>query len=213
MLKVDCQYQYPHSKFQLDMTFQCEQECCVLFGPSGSGKTTILSLIAGLQRPDRGRIELFDECLVDTEHGIELSAEQRAIGYVFQDLKLFPHMNVLQNIGFGMRYQSNPLEEHELNKIVEVLQLSDLLKRRPSSLSGGERQRVAIARALAIKPKLLLLDEPASSLDDTLKFRFLDYLKRVMDEWSVPVLYVTHQSSEVEYLGGHVISVEAGSRS
>lgn len=171
-----------------------------LCGPSGAGKTTLLELIAGLRRPDQGRIRLGDEVLSDPLAGTWVRPEKRGIGYVPQDLALFPHLDVRHNLIFGHGKGGRP--KPGLDHVCGVLELEKLLDRSIDRLSGGEKQRVAIGRALLAGPRLLLVDEPLTGLDDALKQRVLRYLLTVVDEFAVPMLYVTHSRAELDALGG-----------
>ena len=177
-----------------------------LFGPSGSGKTTTLDAIAGLRRPESGRIVIGDRTLFDAERRIDLRPHERHVGYVPQDTALFPHMNVRRNVLYGRRRG----QKLELDVVVQMLEVGDLLERRVRDLSGGERQRVALARALMSAPDLLLLDEPLAAVDVERRRRILPYLVRVRDELRVPVIYVSHDRAEVDQLADRVIVLENG---
>ncbi len=162
-----------HEKFTLDVAFEGVPGVTALFGPSGAGKTTVLDVIAGVRRPKTGRIAIAGHTVVDTDAGIYVPAHKRRTGMVFQDAQLFPHLTVEQNIKFGRWF--TPSEEGALpiELVVDVLGISKLLKRRPAMLSGGERQRVALARALLSSPRLLLMDEPLSGLDDSRRLEIM----------------------------------------
>ena len=199
-----------HDKFTLDVAFECVRGLTALFGPSGAGKTMVLNLIAGVRRPERGRIVIAGRTVVDTEAGIYIPAHKRRIGMVFQDAQLFPHLTVEQNIKFGRWF--TPSEEGALpiDLVVDVLGIANLLKRRPAMLSGGEKQRVALARALLSSPRILLMDEPLSGLDDARRLEIMSLIERVRDEFSVPIIYVTHTRDEVRRLASRVVQMEAG---
>ena len=197
-------------EFNLAAKFEAAGGATALFGPSGAGKTSLVSMIAGLLAPDRGRIMLDDTVLFDSEAGINLPAHRRRIGYVFQEGRLFPHMTVEQNLDYGRRMQRLSRDAAELARIVALLDIGDLLRRRPGKLSGGERQRVAIGRALLMKPRLLLLDEPLASLDRARKLEILPYLARLRDEAKVPMIYVSHQAGEILRIASQVVQIEDG---
>jgi molybdate transport system ATP-binding protein len=206
-LSFDCRFRHA-SAFELDLRFQMSDGVTALFGPSGSGKTTTLNLIGGLLRPDAGTIRLGDRVLVDRAAAIFLPPEQRGIGHVFQDHLLFPHLSIRSNLLFGYgRRSSRPMD---FDRVVTVLEIGDLLPRRPGTLSGGQSQRVALGRALLRGPDLLLLDEPLASLDEGLKGRILTYLERVLAEWHIPTILVSHDRSFVRRIAGQVVVIEAG---
>ena len=196
--------------FSLDVAFETAHQVTSIFGPSGSGKTTILSLIAGMQAPQSGRIELGTRVLVDTAERICLAAERRRIGLVFQDRLLFPHLTVEKNLRYGQRRHRGRGRPIDFAQVVEVLELGELLRRMPRKLSGGQRQRVALGRALLAGPELLLLDEPLAALDAPLKDRILTYLERIVNHWSVPTIYVSHAPVEVRRLAEWAIVLENG---
>jgi molybdate transport system ATP-binding protein len=183
-----------------------------LFGRSGCGKSTLVNLIAGLLKPDEGLVELNGEVLFDSARGINVPAEQRRIGYVFQDSRLFPHFNVLGNLRYGQkRAPADSAPSIQLDEIVDLLGLRALLSRRVHRLSGGERQRVALGRALLSRPRLLLLDEPLASLDLARREELLPYLERLRDHLSIPMIYVSHQFEEVLRLATRVVLLDSGS--
>jgi len=196
--------------FQVDVRFAVPSGFTILFGASGSGKTTVLDCIAGLQKPDRGRIRVSNATLFDSEQGTDLSARSRNVGYLFQTLALFPHMTVRENIEYGLASLDRPEREGRTSDIAESFGIAGLYDRRPADISGGERQRVALARALVRRPRALLLDEPLTALDAVTKARILDDLRRWNARHAVPILYVTHEREEVYALGTRVIVLEAG---
>ena len=198
----------PLAHFTLEVNLELRGRITVLFGPSGSGKTSLLDLIAGLRRPASARIEIDGEVLTDTASGIMVPPHRRRIGYVPQDLALFPHLSVTQNLNYGKRGDAAPSFSYE--KIVALLELQPLLERRVTDLSGGERQRVALGRALLSAPRLLLLDEPLASLDARLKARILPYFTRIRDECAVPMLFVTHDRFEALTLADEMVVMAAG---
>ena len=198
------------ASLRLDVRFTLTAGFTILFGASGAGKTTVLDCIAGLQKPDSGRIAAGDTVLFESVTGIDLPARRRNLGYLFQTLALFPHMTARQNIGYGLASLDRPERDHRTSEIAESFGISGLFDRRPTEISGGERQRVALARALVTRPRALLLDEPLTALDAVTKTRILDDLRRWNDRHAVPILYVTHQREEVHALGDRVLVLEAG---
>ena len=199
-----------HGGFTLAAAFEAGSGVTALFGRSGAGKTTMLHLIAGLYRPDRGRIALFGEPIVDIAGGVYVPKHKRRIALVFQDAQLFPHMTVAQNLRFGRWFAPRGDNGVAFDHVVETLGIGALLERRPAKLSGGEKQRVALARALLASPRLLLLDEPLAGLDDARRQEILPLIERVRDEFAVPILYVTHARDEVVRLASKVIVLDAG---
>jgi molybdate transport system ATP-binding protein len=181
-----------------------------ILGPSGCGKSTLLALIAGLLRPERGYVRLAGRTLVDTAEALFVPAWRRHMGLVFQDGQLFPHLSVRSNLRYG--YRTLPAQERRLafETVTELLEITPLLERRPAQLSGGERQRVALGRALLYSPRLLLLDEPLASLDERLKAQILPFLKRIKDETGIPMIFVTHSQTEVDYLADTIIPMTPG---
>jgi molybdate transport system ATP-binding protein len=208
LLSFHCRHRFPGG-FELDLSFELEHPVTSLFGPSGAGKTSVLLVIAGFLRPQEGRVQLGGEMLLETARRICLPPERRRVGMVFQDHLLFPHLTVEANLRYGQRRRRNgrPID---FGRVVEVLEIGGLLRRYPRNLSGGERQRVALGRALLSSPELLLMDEPLASLDAALKTRILAYLQRVVDEWRIPTLFVTHSQAEVRRLASWVIVMERG---
>jgi molybdate transport system ATP-binding protein len=196
--------------FSLAVRFETGGGATALFGPSGSGKTTIVNMIAGLVRPDRGRIICGGRLLFDSAGGVNVPTHRRRIGYVFQDGRLFPHLTVAGNLDYGRRMCGLAFAHAEWDRIVTLLDLRYLLKRRPGRLSGGERQRVAIARALMMRPRLLLLDEPLASLDAPRKREILPYLERLRDDAQVPIVYVSHYAAEVRRIATAVVRIDVG---
>ncbi len=209
MLSVDVRI--ARSTFTLDAAFEAPAGGIVaLFGASGAGKTTLVDAIAGLARPDDGRITLRGRVLFDSQAGIDLRPERRRLGYVFQDARLFPHMSVRRNLLYGLRFAPRRRRYATLEGIVSLLGLEALLARRPATLSGGERQRVALGRALMAQPELLLMDEPLAALDAPRKAEILDYIERLRDEVGVPIVYVSHALDEVTRLAGTLVVLEGG---
>jgi molybdate transport system ATP-binding protein len=209
LLEFRCQLTYA-SGFRLDARFDMDQPVTAIFGPSGSGKTSILSVIAGLRRPDQGTIRLGGRLLEDQAARKHVAPEARRIGYVFQDHLLFPHLTVGRNLLYGWKRRPRGATAIDYGRVGEVLELKDLLDRYPHTLSGGQRQRVALGRALLSAPELLLLDEPLVSLDAPLKDRVLDYVEQVLKEWRIPTLFVTHDERDVKRLAQQAIFLEQG---
>ncbi len=208
MIRFDCRLTRPG--FAFDAAFEAGAGVTALFGPSGSGKSTALRLIAGLERPERGRISLDDEALTDTEARVHRPPHRRRIGLVFQDALLLPHLSVRSNLTYGRFFTRKADRRLSFEAVVDVLGIGHLLTRRPATLSGGERQRVAIGRALLASPRLLLMDEPLASLDAARKRELLPFIERLRDEFAIPILYVSHAAEEVARLAAHVVLIEAG---
>lgn len=196
--------------FTLDMAFEAGPGVTALFGPSGSGKTTLVNLIAGLLRPDDGRIVLDGHVLADTASPAFVPPPKRGIGYVFQEGRLFPHLSVRSNLLYGRWLTPRLRRWGSLDDVVELLSLAPLLDRRPRELSGGEKQRVAIGRALLASPQCLLMDEPLAALDRGLKAEILPFLERLRDEMKLPIVYVSHSVEEVARLADRVVLIDAG---
>lgn len=199
-------------RFSLDVDFTTQKRVVGLFGPSGSGKTTLLESVAGLRRKARGYMSCGDSVWQDSEHGISLPTEKRGVGYVPQDHLLFPHFNVRNNLEFGANRSRRRGHDFEsvFEEVVEVLELKPLLSRKITAISGGEKQRVALGRALCSGPRLLMLDEPLSSLDMQLRFRILPFLIRVRDHFKIPMLIVSHNPFEQQALCDEVIALRNG---
>lgn len=195
--------------FRVQAAFRAQAGVTALFGPSGSGKTTLLRMIAGTLRPDEGRIAIGDMVLFDSRAHINLKPEQRHIGYVYQDARLFPHLSVLRNLTYAL-WAGKRRPQHRLEEITALLGIEALLQRKPHQLSGGEKQRVAIGRALLSAPKLLLLDEPLSSLDQARRQEILPYLERLRDESGLPIVFVSHEVDEVARLADTLVLLEHG---
>jgi len=198
-------------EFTVDTSFTSEGGATVLFGPSGAGKTSVINMIAGLMKPDHGRIALNGEVLFDNSARIDMPASRRRIGYVFQEGRLFPHFSVGRNLDYGRWLGGHANDTAAFSRVVDLLDISHLLDRRPGKLSGGERQRVAVGRALLMRPRLLLLDEPLASLDAARKREILPYLERLRDEARVPLVYVSHNATEVRRIATRVVRLEGGS--
>jgi molybdate transport system ATP-binding protein len=209
LLSFRCRHQYPGG-FQLDVAFELNHPITSLFGPSGSGKTSVLSTIAGFLRPQSGEVRLGDRTVLDTARRVYLPPERRRLGVVFQDHLLFPHLTVEANLRYGRRHRSRRRSPIEMSRVVEVLEIGGLLGRYPGKLSGGEQQRVALGRALLCGPELLLMDEPLASLDARLKARILAYLQRVVAEWQIPTLFVSHSQADVRRVADWVVVLKQG---
>lgn len=196
--------------FDLDVSFTAPPGLTVLFGPSGAGKTTLINAVAGLLRPDSGRILAGDWVLLDTAAGRILPPHRRRLGYIFQEGRLFPHLSVRQNLTYGQWFAPRTAPREDPARVIEMLGLGHLLDRRPGALSGGEKQRVAIGRALLAAPRLILADEPLAALDEARKAEILPYFERLRDEVAVPILYVTHALPEVARLATTVVALRQG---
>lgn len=197
--------------FLVDVSFSVpESGITALFGPSGVGKTSVVNMIAGLSRPDSGRIVLGGQVLYDGEDGRNLSPDGRRIGYIFQEGRLFPHLTVRGNLIYGMKFVPEDRRYVEFDQVVDLLGIRPLLGRRPAKLSGGEKQRVAIGRAFLCSPALLLMDEPLASLDGRRKEEVLPFIARICRKFSTPVLYVSHSVSEITRLAHQVVILEQG---
>ncbi len=183
--------------FRLKMDFSFGPGLTALFGRSGSGKTKLVDAVAGLEQISQGRIVINDQVLLDTQKGINLPPEQRRIGYVFQEARLFPHLSVKRNLTYGMALLPANQRRHTVEEIVDLMSIAHLLERYPATLSGGEKQRIAIGRALLSSPRLLLMDEPLASLDAIHKEEILPFIERLRDETGLPIIYVSHSIEEV----------------
>jgi len=203
---IEVDIELVQGSFVLTAAIRIEARTAALFGPSGAGKTTILDAIAGLRTPRRGSIAIGGRVLFSSGHGVNLPPHQRHVGYVPQDVALFPHMDVRRNLLYGRHPGVSP----DLDRVVGMLEIDRLLDRRVTDLSGGERQRVAVGRALMSGPSLLLLDEPLAAVDVPLRRRILPYLQRVRDELRIPIVYVSHDREEVAELAEVVVLIDAG---
>jgi molybdate transport system ATP-binding protein len=207
-LEVDVALSRP--PFELAASFKTGPGVTALFGRSGSGKTTLVNMVAGLVRPDRGRIRVDGLALFDSGARINLPSHRRRVGYVFQESRLFPHLTVRQNLLYGSWFRGRSFRLGSIDQIVELLGIGELLGRRPASLSGGEKQRVAIGRAILSDPAMLLMDEPLASLDEARKGEILPYLERLRDGLDLPILYVSHSIPEVIRLATTMIVLSDG---
>jgi len=196
--------------FSLDVGFEIANGFTVLFGASGAGKTTLLDIVAGLTCPDSGKVTVDDKVVVDRAKGIDVPVRSRDVGYVFQDLALFPHLTAEENVAYGLRKDKRTAGQSRVDQILESFRISAVRNRKPRDISGGERQRVALARALVRDPRVLLLDEPLAALDAPTKSKIIDDLRAWNEQHRIPVLYVTHSREEVFALGERVIVLENG---
>jgi molybdate transport system ATP-binding protein len=204
-VKLDFKRQSFHLNVDINIP---NQGITAIFGPSGCGKTSLLRCIAGLDTPDSGRISLGEQCWFGDN--ISIATEKRAVGFVFQHSQLFPHLNVEQNLFFSNKMTGQQLDSLEYDSLIQLLDIGKLLKQYPNTLSGGERQRVAIARALLRQPSMLLFDEPLASLDEQRKNKILDYLVKLKQHLTIPIIYVSHSREEVVKLADHIIFMSAG---
>jgi molybdate transport system ATP-binding protein len=197
-------------RFTIQAKFEVPSGATVLFGPSGAGKTAIVEMIAGLLRPDRGRILCRGRMVFDSGTRTDLPPWHRCFGYVFQDGRLFPHLTVAKNLDYGRKRYGLPRDRAARERVIDMLDISHITQRRPGALSTGERQRVAIGRALLMNPQILLLDDPLAALDAPRKREVMSYLLRLRDELGIPMIYVTHHAAEVRRIATMVVQVEAG---
>ena len=209
MLSVDVTHRI--GDFSLDCRFCSDERVTGLFGPSGAGKSTLLRIMAGLIRPERGRVEIARRCVFDSANAIHVPAHRRRIGYVFQQARLFTHMNVRHNLRYGAWFARGKLDAARFDQVVDMLDIGPLLDRRVAGLSGGEQQRIAIGRALLSNPAMLLLDEPLASLDAARKEEVLPYVERLSVETQLPIVFVSHQLDELLRLANRqVVAVRDG---
>ena len=195
--------------FRLEVSIEAPPGITILFGPSGAGKSTMLDCIAGLQRPEQGKIAAGATLLFDSAARLDLPPQQRSVAYVFQSLALFPHLTVLENVSYGLRNLSKE-KSARTAAALEMFRISDLAEKKPAEISGGEQQRVALARSLVTQPRALLLDEPLTGLDAELKASIIDDLRAWNAANRIPILYVTHSRDEVDALGERVIALDRG---
>ena len=208
---IVARFQIDYGSFQLAVDLRLPGSgVSVLFGHSGSGKTTLLRCISGLQKADHGFLEINGKVWQDSERGFFIPTHRRPLGYVFQEANLFPHLNVAQNIQFGLKRIDKAATSQQHQFILALLGIEHLLQRMPDQLSGGERQRVAIARALVLNPEVLLMDEPMAALDFKRKQEILPFLDRLHRELRIPILYVTHSQQEVAQLADHLVILSDG---
>ena len=196
--------------FLMDVSLQVPAGITILFGPSGAGKSTLLDCIAGLVRPEAGRIAVGEEVLFDSQTGVNRSPQTRRIAYVFQTLALFPHLGAEENVAYGLADLTYEQRTTRVEEIMKAFRVDKLRARKPAEISGGERQRIALARSLVTQPRVLLLDEPLSGLDAELKSSIVDDLRAWNAERRIAILYVTHTREEVDALGERVIAMDHG---
>ena len=208
MIDVDIEQQL--GTFRLAVRFSAEAPVIGVFGRSGAGKSTVINAIAGIAKPLRGFIRINGVLLFDTQRAIDLPADKRRVGYVFQDALLFPHLDVESNLLYGQRLRSPAERFITPARVIDLLGLNAVLRRAPKTLSGGERQRVAIGRALLAQPRILLMDEPLASLDGPRKTEILDYIERLRDELGIPIVYVSHSVPEITRLADTVVVLSVG---
>jgi molybdate transport system ATP-binding protein len=209
IMSLSVRFTHCFGDFSLDVAFEAPAGVTALFGRSGSGKTSVINAVAGLIRPDAGRIELDGTVLYEADRRISVPVHRRRLGYVFQEGRLFPHLSVRQNLIYGRWFAARGPGE-SFDHVVGMLGIDGLLERRPAGLSGGEKQRVAIGRALLANPRLLLMDEPLAALDEERKAEILPYLERLRGETDIPVLYVSHSMAEVARLATTLVLMEKG---
>lgn len=209
-MELQLQIHKKQGDFSLELDLTANSERLGIFGPSGSGKSTLIRLLAGLEPPDCGRIILNGSTLFDSNTGICVAPEQRRIALVFQHHALFPHLSVRKNLLYG--YQRCPVAERriDLEEVAQVLELGDLLEQAPTTLSGGQSQRVALGRAILASPRLLVMDEPLSALDDTLRYRIIPYLRLVSERFRIPLVFISHSQLEMRLMADQVAVIENG---
>ena len=208
MIALDVRHR--QGAFVLEASLSAEGATLALCGPSGAGKTTLLNIIAGLVRPDQGRILVDGATFLDTNAGVDLAPRLRRIGYVFQELRLFPHLRVERNLLYGRRFAPKNERGVDFDQAVDLLGLRPLLARWPARLSGGEKQRVAIGRALLANPRLFVMDEPLAALDDARRAEILAYIQKLRDAFAIPIVFVSHRLSEVERLASDIAVLDQG---
>jgi molybdate transport system ATP-binding protein len=209
-MTLDVTVRHRLERIALDVAIRAGRGLTAIVGPSGAGKTTVLHVIAGLVRPDAGRVVLGEDVLLDTAAGIAVPPDRRRIGYVTQESRLFPHLTVRQNLAYGHWFTPHVHRRLTLDAVIGMLDLGVLLPRRPGRLSGGERQRVALGRALVTSPRLLLLDEPLAAVDVGRRQEILPYLDRLRQELALPTIYVTHTLDEVRTRAESIVTLDEG---
>ena len=213
MLTIDVRKQFferRETSFDLEISVEVGPGFTVLTGPSGAGKTSLLRLVSGIIKPDRGRIEMDSQVFFDAEQAIDLPIRERHIGFVFQDYALFPHMNATQNVSYGIKTGSHSERQDKANEMLGLFHVEHIAARMPREMSGGEQQRVALARALASEPRIALLDEPLSAVDIETRGKLLDEIENAQERTKVPFIYVTHNEAEAATLGRQRITMRNG---
>lgn len=213
MLTIDVRkrfFERRETSFDLDISVEVGAGFTVLTGPSGAGKTSLLRLISGIIKPDRGRIEMDSQVFFDTELAIDLPIRERHVGFVFQDYALFPHMSATQNVSYGIKTGSHLERQDKANEMLSLFHIEHIAARMPREMSGGEQQRVALARALASEPRIALLDEPLSAVDVETRGKLLDEIENAQERTKIPFIYVTHNEAEAARLGRQRITMRNG---
>jgi molybdate transport system ATP-binding protein len=208
ILEVD--FKKKMETFVIEQNFKLDNEILILFGPSGAGKTTTLDCIAGLQKPDEGKIKLNGRYLFSKEEKINLPPFKRRVAYLFQEYALFPHLTVKENVFYSLNARQREEKKDKFEDLMSICQIKELQMRYPEQLSGGEKQRVALVRSLMSNPDLLLLDEPFSSLDEELRSNLQIRLKEIQDNWGIPFVFITHNREETEFMGDKVLKINLG---
>jgi molybdate transport system ATP-binding protein len=207
---IEIQVRHKLGAFAIEADIRATGRILAISGPSGAGKTTLLNMIAGLVRPTEGRIAVDDVVFLDTATGLDLPTRLRRIGYVFQEPRLFPHLSVAGNLKYGARFAPKDARLVGFDQVVALLGVGHLLARRPARLSGGEKQRVAIGRALLSSPRALLLDEPLTAIDDARRRDILGLIEQLRDAFAIPIIFVSHQATEVERLASDIAVLDRG---
>ncbi|WP_120430029.1 ATP-binding cassette domain-containing protein [Acinetobacter baylyi] len=209
-MNLNCQFEYRHDDFNLKVDLDLNQNLLGILGRSGAGKSTFLKNLVGVLKPTVGKIDFNHRLLVDTSLQMFMPTHQRHIALIFQQAQLFPHLDVRQNLEYGMRFHRNRVQKFSFDQIVDLLALDQLLNRKSLQLSGGESQRVSIGRALLASPDLVLLDEPLTGLDRNLKNQLLPFLNELKQQLNIPMIYVTHHPEELEYLHAPIVTMTDG---
>jgi molybdate transport system ATP-binding protein len=207
---IEIAVEHVQGDFAIAADISASGRVLALCGPSGAGKTTLLDIVAGLRRPRRAHIAVDGALFIDTERGLDTPARRRRIGYIFQEPRLFPHLSVAGNLNYGARFASRGPRLVSFADVVALLGIGALLERRPAHLSGGEKQRVSIGRALLSNPRLLLMDEPLSAIDDARRRDILGLIETLRDAFAIPIIFVSHRASEVERLASDIAELESG---